>query len=71
MLPDAMKAVAALIARSEDVAERFPEEARKMHYGEVAPRSIRGKASMEETRELIDEGISIIPLPFPAKEDVH
>ena len=70
-LPDGMKVIAELIARSENVAERFPEEARKIHYGEAAPRSIRGKASIEETRALLDEGIGIIPLPFPAKEDTH
>ena len=66
-----MKAVAEMIARSENVAERFPEEARKIHYGETAPRSIRGQASMKETMELLEEGIGVIPLPFPAKEDTH
>ncbi len=71
LLSDAMKAVAEMIARSENVAERFPEEARKIHYGETAPRSIRGQASMQETRELLEEGIGVIPLPFPAKEDTH
>lgn len=69
--PDAMKAVAEIISRSENVAGRFPEEARKIHYGEAAQRSIRGQASMEETRELLEEGIGVIPLPFPAKEDTH
>ena len=71
LLPDAMKVVAEMIAHSENVAERFPEEARKIHYGETAPRSIRGQASMQEARELIEEGIGVIPLPFPAKGDTH
>lgn len=66
-----MKAMAGMLAKSENVAERFPEEARKIHYGETPPRSIRGKASLEETRELLEEGIGVIPLPFPAKEDAH
>ena len=48
---------------SENVGARFPEEARKIHYQEVAPRNIRGVASIDETRELLDEGIAILPLP--------
>lgn len=56
---------------SEDVAERFPEEARRMHYGETEHRNIRGQATLQETRELMEEGIAVLPVPFPAKEDVH
>ena len=41
------------------------EEARKMHYGESEERNIRGKASLEETQELLDEGIDVLPLPVP------
>jgi len=48
---------------SEDVGERFPEEARKIHYGETKTRNIRGKASMDQARDLLDEGIAIMPLP--------
>jgi hypothetical protein len=71
-LPDAaLKAYANMLASSEDVAAQFPEEARKIHYGEAPARSIRGKATLQETRELIEEGIGVIPLPFPAKEDTH
>lgn len=47
----------------EDVGERFPEEARKIHYGEVEPRGIRGVARGEEVRELLEEGIEVLPLP--------
>lgn len=47
----------------EDVGERFPEEARRMHYGETEPRDIYGQASREEVRELLEEGITILPLP--------
>ena len=50
-------------ANSEDVGERFPEEARKIHYGESKERGIIGKATLDETKSLLDEGISIVPLP--------
>ena len=44
-------------------APTFPEEARKMHYGEVETRSIYGEASLEEARSLHEEGIPAVPLP--------
>ena len=66
-----ISALSEMAKGSEDVAERFPEEARRMHYGETAARNIRGKASAEETRELLEEGIPVLPLPFPAKEEFH
>lgn len=47
----------------EDVGARFPEEARKIHYGESDPRGIYGKASREEVTKLLDEGVEIMPLP--------
>ena len=50
-------------ANSEDVGERFPEEARKIHYGETEQRGLIGKASATEVRDLLDEGIEIAPLP--------
>jgi hypothetical protein len=46
------------------VGERFPEEARKMHYGEVEHRSIYGEASAEEAKALHEEGIEFHPLPI-------
>ena len=55
--------VRTLKAHSEDVGERFPEEARKIHYGEAEARGIFGRASSDEARSLIDEGIDIAPLP--------
>lgn len=57
------EAVAAVKANSEDVGERFPEEARKIHYGEADARGIIGQATPTEARALIDEGIEIAPLP--------
>ncbi len=52
-----------LEANAENVGPTFPEEARKMHYGEVETRSIYGEASLEEARSLHEEGIPAVPLP--------
>ncbi len=60
-----MKAVRHVMANTEDVGERFAEEARKIHYGESEERGIRGQASPEQTRELLEEGIGVLPLPVP------
>jgi hypothetical protein len=54
-----------IMAHTEDVGSQFAEEARKIHYGEAQERGIRGQASHEETLELLDEGIDIMPLPLP------
>ena len=47
-----------------NVGAKFPEEARKIHYGETEHRSIYGEASPDEAKELHDEGIEFHPLPF-------
>jgi hypothetical protein len=60
-----LKMVRHVVANTEDVGSSFPEEARKMHYGETEARNIRGHATPEETEELIDEGIAVMPLPLP------
>jgi hypothetical protein len=52
-----------LVKNAEDVGRRFPEEARKMHYGEAEHRSIYGVASPEEAHELHEEGVEFSPLP--------
>lgn len=57
------KVARALAAKSEDVGDRFPEEARKIHYREVEQRAIRGTASSDEARALIEEGVEIMALP--------
>jgi hypothetical protein len=49
---------------AEHVGGRFPDEARRMHYGEIEHRSIYGEATPGEARELIEEGIEIHPLPI-------
>jgi hypothetical protein len=58
-------AVHQLIAQTEDVGERFPDEVRRMHYGEIETRGIRGQASAEQKAELLDEGIEVLSLPLP------
>ena len=54
-----------LVANTTDVGDRFAEEARKIHYGEVPEHAIRGQATVKEPRELIDEGIAVLPLLLP------
>jgi hypothetical protein len=54
-----------VLANTDDVGERFAEEARKIHYGEVPQRGIRGKASADETAALADEGIEVLQLALP------
>jgi hypothetical protein len=52
-----------LTANADNVGKKFPEEARKMHYGEIEHRSIYGEATPQDARELHDEGIAFHPLP--------
>lgn len=52
-----------LESNSEDVGSRFPEEARRIHYKEVEQRAIRGTASSDEARALVEEGVEIMALP--------
>jgi len=60
-----LKMVRQVMANTEDVGERFSEEARRIHYGESEERGIRGQASAEQTQELLEEGIGVLPLPIP------
>ena len=52
-----------IVKNADYVGEKFPEEARRMHYGEIEHRSIYGEASPESARSLADEGIEFHPLP--------
>lgn len=61
-----MQAVRHLMAQTEDVGERFAEEARRIHYGERPERGIRGQASAEERAALREEGIETLAIPVPA-----
>jgi len=60
-----LRAVRQVMNATEDVGERFPEEARRIHYGEVEERGIRGRASREDAEALREEGIEVMPLPLP------
>jgi hypothetical protein len=59
-----LKALRHVLTHTEDVGSRFAEEARRMHYGELEARNIRGQTSVREAAELMDEGIEIMPLPL-------
>jgi hypothetical protein len=53
-----------LTKNADDVGQKFPEEARKMHYGETEHRSIYGVASPDDAKDLAEEGIEFHPLPI-------
>jgi hypothetical protein len=57
-----------LTKNADNVGQKFPEEARKMHYGEIEHRSIYGEASADEAKELFEEGIEFHPLPVLPEE---
>jgi hypothetical protein len=52
-----------LTKNADNVGAKFPEEARKIHYGETEHRSIFGEASPQEAKELLEEGVEVHPLP--------
>ena len=54
-----------IVASTQDVGERFAEEARRMHYGETEERAIRGRTTADEARALVEEGIDILPVVLP------
>ena len=60
-----LKALRHVMAQTEDVGRRFADEARRMHYGEVDERNIRGQTSAREALELLEEGIDVVRLPLP------
>lgn len=66
MQGDWLKTMRQVMANTEDVGSHFAEVARQMHHGEVDERSIRGQTSREEAVALLEEGISVLPLPMPA-----
>ena len=61
----------AILLNTENVGRNFPTEARRIHRKEARQRSIRGIATGEETRDLLEEGIAVMPLPIPRREDWH
>ena len=60
-----LRAARHVIANTENVGERFAQEARRIHYGDAPERGIRGQASAEETAELMEEGIDVMPFVLP------
>ena len=52
-----------VVNNADNVGTKFPEEARKMHYGETKSRAIYGEASHDEAQALADEGVEVAPLP--------
>ena len=53
------------------LGDKFTEEAKKIKYGEAKDRPIYGEATIEQTKELIDEGINVEPLPFAPKRKIN
>ena len=52
-----------IVKNADNVGERFPNEARKMHYGDIEHRPIYGEASPDEAKALIEEGVEVMPIP--------
>ncbi len=52
-----------VVATTEDVGERFPQEARAIEDGDAQRRPIRGRATFEEAKALLEDGIEILPVP--------
>ena len=63
--------LAAMARGAENVGLKFPEEARRIHYNEAPARTIRGIASSDETRELMEEGILVLPALVPPESETH
>jgi hypothetical protein len=70
---NAMRALRELIQKTENVGDRFAEEARRIHYNEAPARNIRGVATPEDARSLVEEGIDVVPLPgaWTSKESLQ
>ena len=60
------RAQAEALKSSRNVGKDFVETARAMHYGEREAEAIHGEASLRDAHELIEEGVSVVPLPFAA-----
>ncbi|AOW14291.1 hypothetical protein LPB72_03995 [Hydrogenophaga crassostreae] len=58
-----MRAMREVLAKTEDVGERFADQARAMHHGDIEQRSIRGQTTPDVAMELLEEGIDVMPLP--------
>ncbi|WP_144155767.1 DUF1178 family protein [Paraburkholderia sp. BCC1885] len=61
-----MRALREVLEKTENVGDRFAEEARRIHYNEAPARNIRGVTTPEDAQALVEEGIEVMPLPIPA-----
>lgn len=66
-----LRALRKLVATTEDVGERFAEEARRIHYGDAGQRNIRGRASARDALALLEEGIEVMPLPAAVNDTLQ
>ena len=69
--PEILAKLREVVRSTENVGERFAEEARKIHYEEVPARAIRGKATPDEAEALREEGIDFAPLPPDLTSETH
>ena len=60
-----------MLTRSEDVGQKFPEEARRIFYDQAPARPIRGIATQQEAQDLVDEGIPVAQIPVPPKSQLN
>lgn len=58
-------------AQAEDVGSQFAEEARRIHRGDAPERAIKGQASADQTLQLLEEGVPVLPLPQAVTETLH
>ena len=58
-------------AQAEDVGSQFADEARRIHRGDAPERAIKGQASADQTLQLLEEGVPVLPLPQAATETLH
>jgi hypothetical protein len=58
-------AQAEMLKNSSWVGDKFADTARAIHAGEVEPRRVHGNATLQQAKELVDEGVPVAPLPFP------
>ncbi|KMS59307.1 hypothetical protein V474_08820 [Novosphingobium barchaimii LL02] len=65
MMQALAKMQADALKSSRNAGESFVKEARAMHYGERDTETIHGQATLGEAKELLEEGIAVMPLPFP------
>ncbi|RVT93343.1 DUF1178 family protein [Sphingomonas crocodyli] len=68
MMAALAKVQAKMLEGSDNVGDRFADEARAMHLGEADARPIHGRASLEDARALVEEGVPVAPLPLPVSD---